>query len=111
LPARWSAQEQKRIVAVHWSVPPALRGKLVSLEFEAASAGVEPMSVKFRFRGKAGRLEEYELRPILYADGGEDHFALPIPAEAEQCTVETRFIRKTDEVRLTGFRAVYDETR
>ncbi|MEA3211051.1 MAG: Dolichyl-phosphate-mannose-protein mannosyltransferase [Chthoniobacter sp.] len=111
LPARWSAPEQKRIVDVHWTVPPPLRGRLVNLEFAAASAGVEPMLIKLRFSGKDGRLAQYELRPILYADGGEDHFALPIPADAEQCTVEAKFIRKTDEVRLTGFRAVYDETR
>lgn len=111
LPATWKASQHPRIIENEWSVPPALRGKLVNLELEAASAGVEPIMIKVRFRGKGGRSTLFELRPILYLAGGEDHFALAIPDDAEKCVVETKFTRKTDEAVLTGFRLVYDETR
>ena len=57
------------------------------------------------------RSEDFLLKPILYAGGGKEFFALPIPADAETCTVELRFPAKTKGVQLTSFRAVFDEVR
>lgn len=110
-PAKWEAGKHPRIVSVDWNVPPELRGKIVSIETNAASKGVEPVMIKLRFSGPSGELTLYELRPIFYAGGGEDHFAISIPADAEKCAIETKFTRKTHEVLLSRLRVVYDETR
>ena len=61
----------------------------------------------------AGRRRSVDLllKPILYTGGGKEFFALPIPADADTCTVELRFSAKTRDVQLAGFRAVYDEVR
>lgn len=111
LPAEWSSHRDKRTITVKWEVPAALRGKLLALEFTAASATVEPLTVKLQFMAGRRRSEDFLLKPILYAGGGKEFFALPIPADAETCTVELRFPAKTKGMQLTSFRAVFDEVR
>jgi hypothetical protein len=107
LPATWSGQDEKKL-ATRWIVPPALRGKLLALEFSAASEKVEPLIVRLQFHAGRERRAEIALKPILHAGGGKEFFALAIPADAETCEVELRFAAKTKTVQLAGFRAFLD---
>jgi hypothetical protein len=109
LPATWSSVADKRSISTSWPVPAILRGRRVALEFTAASATVEPLTVRLQFMAGGRRVEELLLKPILYAGGGRDFFALAIPANAETCLVELRVAGKTRSVELTAFRAVFDE--
>ena len=111
LPVAWSSQGDKRTITARWEVPAALRGKLLALEFSAASATVEPLTVKLQFMAGRRRSVDLLLKPILYVGGGKEFFALPIPADADTCTVELRFPAKTRDVQFAGFRAVFDEAR
>ncbi|MGB8170108.1 MAG: hypothetical protein WCF18_21570 [Chthoniobacteraceae bacterium] len=111
LPAEWSSQHDRKSITTKWNVPPALRGKLLALEFRAASPTVEPLIAKLQFMAGRRRSTDLLLKPILYAGGGKEFFAVPIPADAETCTVELHFPAKTKHVQLADFRAVFDDAR
>ena len=106
-PAIWSPQ-LKSAVNADWPVPPALRGKLVRIEIEAASTQVEPFAARLRFQRDRKVVAEFLLKPYLHAEGGKEFFVLPIPADAEKCVVQLRLTRKSGAVNFTGFRAVVE---
>jgi len=111
LPAMWDPQRHPRTLKVQWKVPASLRGKLLNIEFNGASTTVEPFIAKFQFDAGERRVESFLLKPILYAGGGKEFLALPIPADAETCRIEIRFSAKSKDVQLTAFRAVFDDQR
>lgn len=106
-PAIWSPQ-LKSAVNADWPVPPALRGKLVRIEIEAASTQVEPFAARLRFQRNRKVIAEFLLKPYLHAEGGKEFFVLPIPADAEKCFVQLRLTRQSGAVNFTGFRAVVE---
>jgi hypothetical protein len=99
------------LVQTTLQVAPSLKGKLVRLEFEAASAQVEAMTIRVKFSAAGSRkaLPEYLLKPYFYAGGGKEFFVLPIPAHADACHVQLKLSRTGKEVVFTSFRAVVEK--
>ncbi len=97
---------------VTWDIPTTLRGKLVRFEFEAAAVQVEALTIRLRFStgGKRPVETEYLLKPYLYAGGGKEFFALPIPTDADKCQVQLKLGKGAREVTFTSFRAVVEST-
>jgi 4-amino-4-deoxy-L-arabinose transferase-like glycosyltransferase len=111
LPVVWESERDERRLLTKWTVPAVLRGTRLSLEFQAASETVEPLIVKLQFMAGRRRGPDFLLKPIVHQGGGKDFFAVPIPADADSCTVELRFAGKTKRLEVSGFRAYFDESR
>ncbi len=109
LPLEWNANANQKLFWAKWPIPESLRGKLLSVHIEAASANVEPLNVRFVFVAKQGRRSEIVLKPIFYRTGGFDFFAIKIPPNAERSDIEFKFTKGATKVQLTGLRAVYDD--
>lgn len=95
-----------------WRIPASLKGRLARFEFTAASPHVEALTIRLRPLASDGRkqLTEYLLKPYLYAGGGKEFFALPIPADADACRVQFKIGKGGKEVVFTGFRAVIESS-
>ena len=73
---------------------------------------VEALTIRLRFStgGKRPVETEYLLKPYLYAGGGKEFFALPIPTDAETCEVQIKLGKGAKEVVFTSFRAVIESS-
>lgn len=97
-------------VEADWQIPASLRGRFARIEFEAAAAEVEALTIRLRFTAGGRRVAdaEYLLKPYLHRGGGREFFALPIPADADHCRVQLKLGKGAKEVELTSFRAVIE---
>ncbi len=111
LPASWTAGADKRSIHLEWEVPPALRGKLVNFQFDAASPQVEPMNVKLELRGDHHQRTPYLFKPIVFAAGGREFLCLSIPESTVKCALWLNFASGAKGLTLTNARAIYDDTR
>jgi hypothetical protein len=91
LPASWTEKEHDRTQLTTLAVPPNLRGKLARFEMIAASAHVEALTVRLRYTTGKTLHSEYLLKPYLHPQPTKEFFAMPIPANAEQCEVQMKF--------------------
>jgi hypothetical protein len=107
LPATWKPGRDPARVDLQWPVPPALRGQLVTVQFQLASPAVEPLALTLRFTGGGSEPFDCAYRPIVYSGGGKEFLALKIPAGADQCSVQLNF-NKDKPVVLSGFRVIVD---
>ncbi|MEA3211495.1 MAG: hypothetical protein QOE70_4552 [Chthoniobacter sp.] len=110
LPARLHRAADGGAIQAEWPVPANLKGRLARFEFVAASPQVEALTIRLRFHSAASPKpqSEYLLKPYLYAGGGMEFFALPIPADADTCQVHLKLGKGAKEVVFTGFRAVVE---
>ena len=110
LPATLTRATHSGSLQVDLHLPSILKGRIIRLEFEAACPQVEGLAIRIRFpSAKSAKPEsEYLLKPYLYAGGGKEFFALPIPSDAESCQMHFKLSKGAKEVLFTSFRAVVE---
>jgi len=108
LPLVWSPQRDATFISGHFTIPAALRGKMLRLELQSASHTVEPLSIDAILMAGGRERARYWLRPIFYSTGGEEFLTVSVPADADECRYEIRVERLAKEARVTDFRIVVD---
>jgi hypothetical protein len=108
IPAEWRKEQGKHEYKERWEVPPSLRGKLVRIEVVAGSDQVEAFTLRLKFKKEGVELAEFNLKPYLHHDGGKDFFALPIPADADDCDVTLKFSTKAKVVKISELRVILE---
>jgi hypothetical protein len=92
---------------ITWPVPASLRGQLVRLEIEAAAPQVQPFFVIVGLSSGRRELAEYMVKPYLYPEGGKESFIIPLPAEADVCTLQFKFAKDAKPIRFLGLRGIF----
>jgi hypothetical protein len=112
-PITWQRENGKSSFDAVWDIPNDVRGKLVRIEFDAASPQVEAFTVRLRFTApKLRRMRAgYLLKPYLWSGGGREFFTLRIPEDAVECAVQLKFAKNAKRVEFTSFRAIMEPAR
>jgi hypothetical protein len=106
LPRDWAKEKNKRKIEAKWKVPQSLRGKPVWLELVAGSDQVEAFTLRLEFKQGGKDVAEFLLKPYLHPGGGKDFFAIPFPADADNCELTMKVIDKAKKIHVESFRAV-----
>lgn len=106
LPATWHPDGKSRAIKAEWKVPPALRGKCLVLKVKATADTVEPAGVTLQFNPVHKEQPEILLKPYTFAEPTRDFFVIPVPPDAETCSVRIRFAREVKTATLTEFQMV-----
>jgi hypothetical protein len=109
LPYEWKKGATKDTVELDWPLPPALRGKLIRVEMEAASEHREAFAVQTSFIIGGKAQPPYNLKPYFFPEGGLEFVALPVPANAEACHFRVRFEKGAKSARISSFRIIAED--
>jgi hypothetical protein len=103
LPGEWKKPSSKTF---EWKIPESLRGKKVRIEAALASDDGEPFTVKVVFIVHGKEMPAYLLKPYVFKVPRKDFFALPIPADAESCSITIKVEKGTEMIRADAFRLI-----
>jgi hypothetical protein len=106
LPSDWTREKAKPTIKKKWRVPESLRGKSVWLEVVAGSEQVEAFTLRLEFKRDGKDVAGFLLKPYLHPGGGKDFFAIPIPADADNCDLTMKATGKAKSIHIESFRAV-----
>jgi len=106
MPYRWKQGDTQEIVFTEWTLPDALKGKLVRLEMEGSSDEREALRVQLTLFVNGKRQPPYLLKPNFHPKGGKEFVAMPIPANADKCELKIYFNKKADWIEITNVRLI-----